>query len=522
MVFVNKKRKGNTMFVVKYLLKIKHNEDLYLNKCFDCEQKVANVIVKHCVKLLNKLKYDTDYQDLLTQRKNVSIKENKDKKLISQLNKELSDYRNEIGLSLYALEKYAKVQQKKYKKYLSSQEVQVIVANVWKGVEKILFEDGNYLHFKKKGSYDCLSAKSLTNGIKVNLYNQTIIVGNLDIPFLVKDYDAYAKFALNECKKTNNDNNIKLKYARMKRLHFNNGYRYYVEFVFAGIPFLKHQKGCGDCGIDVGVSSIASVSDDVCLLEDLAPNIEKYNQKIIKLQKQLERSKRVNNPTCYKEDGTIIKGSRFVKTKNYFRVLRKLKTLYRKRKAYVEENHSKLANTIIEHCDTIYIEPMHFKALQKRAKTLKRQEKLSTITNKNGNTKEIHKFKRKKRYGKTLNNKSPSAFVTTLKQKCDFYGMEMKEINTNSFKASQYNHITNDYTKKELKQRWNTFHMDNETFLIQRDLYSAFLIKNSNVTLTQPNQEKCKQEFQHFKELHNQCIAKVKATNHNRLSCFGF
>ena len=95
-------------------------------------------------------------------------------KLISQLNKELSDYRNEIGLSLYALEKYAKVQQKKYKKYLSSQEVQVIVANVWKGVEKILFEDGNYLHFKKKGSFYCLSAKSLTNGIKVDLYNQTI------------------------------------------------------------------------------------------------------------------------------------------------------------------------------------------------------------------------------------------------------------------------------------------------------------------------------------------------------------
>ena len=144
------------MFVVKYLLMIKHNENLYLNKCFDYEQKVANVIIKHCIKLLNKLKYDTYYQDLLTQRKNAN---KKDKKLISKLNKELSDYRNEIGLSLYALEKFAKVQQKKYKKYLSSQEVQVIVANVWKGVEKILFEDGHFLHFKKKGYYDCLSAK---------------------------------------------------------------------------------------------------------------------------------------------------------------------------------------------------------------------------------------------------------------------------------------------------------------------------------------------------------------------------
>ena len=236
----------------------------------------------------------------------------------------------------------------------------------------------------------------------------------------------------------------------------------------------------------------------------------------------MERSKKVNNPNCYKDDGTIIKGSKFIKTKNYFRVLRKLKTLYRKRKTYVEETHCKIANTIIEHCDTIYIEPMNFKALQKKAKILKRQESTTLVLNKNGNAKEIHKYKRKKRYGKTLNNKSPSAFITRLEQKCGFYGIEIKEIDANCFKASQYNHFTNEYTKKELKQRWNIFPFDNETIFIQRDLYSAFLIKNSDISLTHPNQEQCKQEFNRFKALHDECIAKVKATNLNRLSCFGF
>lgn len=56
------------MFVVKFLLDASNNEKLYLDKTLNCEQKSANVVVKHCIHLLNKLKYDSIYQNLLKQR----------------------------------------------------------------------------------------------------------------------------------------------------------------------------------------------------------------------------------------------------------------------------------------------------------------------------------------------------------------------------------------------------------------------------------------------------------------------
>ena len=60
------------------------------------------------------------------------------------------------------------------------------------------------------------------------------------------------------------------------------------------------------------------------------------------------------------------------------------------------------------------------------------------------------------------------------------------------------------------------------TYKVQRDLYSSFLIKHPNRDYTLPNREQCLKEFETFLTLHNKCIEKVKATNPNRLSCFGF
>ena len=166
---------------------------------------------------------------------------------------------------------------------------------------------------------------------------------------------------------------------------------------------------------------------------------------------------------------------------------------------------------------------MNFKSLQKRSKTLERNNKVSTIQNKDGTSKLIKKFKRKKRFGKTLQNKAPSHFLTIPKNKCEFYEIPIMGIKTKTFKASQYNHITNKYIKKPLSKRFNEFQLpNNENVTIQRDLYSAYLIKNSLPNLKQTDRTKCINDFKKFIQLHNECIAYVKQTNLNRLSCFGF
>jgi hypothetical protein len=505
------------MYTTQYLLENKNNSSKYINKCMDKKQKMINVIVKHCIKLLNKLKRDKDYQDLLLRRKTIKNKSKlskKDKSNLNDINNKLKEIRINYKLDKNELQKYVKVQQLKYKNYISSQEAQIISDDVWCGVEKVLYGEGKWLHFKKKGDCNTLQAKSLLNGIKFDGQYIYLSLGKnkIQIKVIVKDYDLYGQQAMSG----------KLKYCRLVRQIFNSGYRYYIQLIFDGVPPLKITSGIGESGIDIGVSSIAAVTDSNCILEDLAPDINKYNKLIIKYQKRLERSKRLNNKDNYNSDGTIKKNVRFQKTKNYFKILFKLKTLYRKRKCYVDQTQNKIINQIISESSIVYYEEMNFKALQKRAKELKKQDKDTTIITKSGESKTIIKYKRKKRFGKTLNNKSPSSFLTKLIYKCKFLNVECLPIHTQKFKASQYNHITNKYIKKELKERWNTFNIKGIELKIQRDLYSAYLIKNTNTDLDKPDRKKCKKEFKGFIKLHNECIEKVKTTNNDRLSCFGF
>jgi hypothetical protein len=133
---------------------------------------------------------------------------------------------------------------------------------------------------------------------------------------------------------------------------------------------------------------------------------------------------------------------------------------------------------------------MHFQGLQKRAK--------KTIKNKQG------KFNKKKRFGKSILNKAPAMLIEIINRKLKYDGLSILKINTQKVKASQYNHFTNDYTKKDLKDRWN------EDINIQRDLYSSFLIMNVNEDLETINKEKCFKTYDNFKTLHDKEINRLK------------
>ena len=57
---------------------------------------------------------------------------------------------------------------------------------------------------------------------------------------------------------------------------------------------------------------------------------------------------------------------------------------------------------------------------------------------------------------------------------------------------------------------------------IQRDLYSAFLIKNVKENLEEVNIEKAQKEFKNFVKLHNEEIERIKKGNVKTLKCMGF
>ena len=59
-------------------------------------------------------------------------------------------------------------------------------------------------------------------------------------------------------------------------------------------------------------------------------------------------------------------------------------------------------------------------------------------------------------------------------------------------------------------------------YLVQRDLYSAFLIFFTANTLDHPDRNKCFKYFEDFVKLQNKCIEQLKNNNISYKACFGF
>lgn len=57
--------------------------------------------------------------------------------------------------------------------------------------------------------------------------------------------------------------------------------------------------------------------------------------------------------------------------------------------------------------------------------------------------------------------------------------------------------------------------------IIQRDLYSAFLLMNADSTLEKPDISRCDMTYDTFKILHDKEIMRLTETNEKKLTSFG-
>jgi 5,10-methylene-tetrahydrofolate dehydrogenase/methenyl tetrahydrofolate cyclohydrolase len=101
----------------------------------------------------------------------------------------------------------------------------------------------------------------------------------------------------------------------------------------------------------------------------------------------------------------------------------------------------------------------------------------------------------KGKFGKQILLKSPSMFLDILNRKLSYQDLSLIKINTWTVKASQYNPYDNTYKKKSLSNRW---HQWNKDIKIQRDIFSAWLIKNVDDSLEKVDRQKCLDEFKQF------------------------
>ena len=390
---------------------------------------------------------------------------------------------------------------------LARQQVQSIANRVWISVEKSLFGNGKHIHYKRFADIDTIGGTSNLNGVRFDKATMSATWLGLTLRTKLPKDMSYINESL--------DN--KISYCEVKRMMFNNGYHYYLVIYLAGDApkRLSNLNNDSKCGIDPGVSTIAAVTDKQLFLEELAPASKKYNKQISKLQRKLDRSLRANNSSKYNADGTINKHdkSKWIKTKSYLKTMRQIRTLFRKKSAYIKQSHEILCNRLIKTANNFIVEHMCYTGLAAKAKTTKRQETPVLI-----NGKPVFKYKKKRRFGTSINNRAPSLFLLILKQKCNQYDLQYQEVDTFKFKASQYDHFTDTHIKIPLKQRMKL--IDNVT--VQRDLYSAYLIKNADLTQMKPNRDICLNDFPMFVKLQDELINNMKTNGVSMKQCFGF
>ena len=489
-----------------------------MNKYFEITEKIS--------KINNKID-NIDDKKLLKELKNNKKLLEDNKKLISN---QLEDIRIDFNIFKSYYTKKAEFLYKNIFTNLNSVLALKVVDRCWLQFEKLMFKSKTKkIKFKKYGflpslegkqAERCIVLKQNVNGLYINTLGESF-------ELKIKNNDIYTKNLLELIKVYMNDSenieNINInrvingqKPLDTYRIIFNRivikrirgKFRFYVQILYEGRPWkldengnLKNKQGTGRIGIDYGTSTIAVVSESKVIYKNLAEeanNLKHLERQLKILQRKMDRSRRSTNPDCFNSDGTYKKGTKIkVKSRNYKKILKQFREINRKLSCIKKYEIGRDTNIIRSLGDQIYGEHMNFQGLAKRSKN----------TTVNRNTGKINK---KKRFGKSISNKCPGLMVSTLKNK---FGNGYHEVNTWEFKASQYNHITNTCIKKKLSQRIQELDYNGETITIQRDLYSAFLLMNSNNTLDKPDLNLCNITFENFIVNHTICINNLKANN---------
>lgn len=489
-----KAKKITKSYILTLPMRYNISDEKALNKYFELSRRLYNAILGETLKRFKLMKESKLYQ---------KARKEKDNKLKKDLFKQA-----EIKYSFreYDISKFATTLMVNEYKTLGSHIKAKLVNRAFDTVNKMRFGKSKKVNFIRKNEMYSIEGADNRQAIK---YRDGIIIFNkLKMPIVLRNNDTYAQRSLQD----------RVKYCRFVKKIIRGKTKYYIQLILEGIPPQKVNKktgeikvnlGEGRVGIDHGTQTSAICSKYQVSLVELAPEINNIHKEITKLQRKLDRSRRSINPNKYNSDGTINihNKDKWIKSNKYIKLQNKLKELNRLQVEIRTMSHNKLANEWLKLGDEFYVETMNYKGLQARSK--------KTTKNKNG------KFNKKKRFGKSLANKSPSKFLEILNRKLKYFDKELHKINTYSVKASQYNHFTDEYNKKELKDRWNIFDINGEKVKIQRDLYSAFLIMNVNSKMDKVNRKLCFKTYDNFKKLHDKEINRILSSNNKRISSMG-
>ena len=380
--------------------------------------------------------------------------------------------------------------------------------DVWRGIEKCLYGNGKTIHFSKYGDLPCIRAKQINRGIPMSVTDNKLQLklGKMQFGIQVNDRfqtdevnavlsylenpdkmdfdavttlieEAYCIDTNRPCYATLVPKLIRGKYKI--DLHLTIEGKAKPKYDKFGNP--RHKYGKGMIGADIGTQTVAYTSDIEVGLKNLSErgNSIHTSERMERLYyRAMDRSRRATNPQNYNDDGTIKKGQKTWKYSNHYK---KLKAKHTELCRINATNRQLAINKDVNHLrsigDIFVTEPKNASKLMKRAK--------ETTVNSKG------KINKKKRFGKSIKNRCPSGFQTTVEKKFKVTGGTYIEV-PNNYRASQYDHTANDYVKKKLSDRLYKLRDGTE---VQRDWYSSYLLYCYDYRTQNIDKEKCITEF---------------------------
>lgn len=382
-----------------------------------------------------------------------------------------------------------------YAKTVNSSVAQNTVAKpMWRAFEKMIFGNGQRVHFKKRGELNTL----LTDRSGIRFVNED------DKYYVIfSNRKAHARSVKIPVKGPNTmyDKEMldaRIKQCRVLRKMEKGHYHYYVQLVLERPAYLKekedgsliHPIGKGTVGIYIWRTTICAVSLNKILYRDMAPEWEDFEEKRAELSRKLEHLRKVANPDNYNEDGTVKKGIigedgkrkklKWVYTNHYKKVRNELRELSRKEavKRYLLQNQ--IVYQLLEMGDHFVMQDTSF--LTKKP-LWDEETPLS-----------IQEYKKKKERRKAIQTAAPANLVEKLNKKLIAYGVESVEKISITEKDFWYVH-EKDHSSRDY------FFEDKVWVAGKRILqipYRAFLIRHYDTNAKRYNASSCSEDFDNF------------------------
>ena len=473
-----------------------------LEKRFEIARQIYNTLLNYELKKLRRLEQSAEYTAIQAAIQKSYEAGKTDKAELKSLFQEREKLRRAAGFSEYDFKTDIKAFYKHFNDNIgSSVAVHGIAPQVWQGFDQLFYGNGKAVHFKRRGDIKSLRGYSVagkSGGVEIIFRGSYIEWKGLKLSLKLGKNNAYEAEMLQK----------RVKYCRIVKKAGKHKTHWYVQLMLEGTPAqkcdvntgeLRHPVGRGAVGIDIGPQTIAYAAEAEVALKELADGVKNIEQEKRLLQRKLDRSRRSTNPDNFAADGTIKRGVKlnWHKSKRYIRLQHELAVAARQQAEVRKRQHTELANHLLSLGDRFYVEDMEWPALTHRAKE-------TAISEKTG------RYKRKKRFGKSVANKAPAMLIAILDQKLRSRGLDGVIKVKTSVRASQFNHMTGEYQKKSLAQRWNDMPDGRR---IQRDLYSAFLLQHMNAAQDGFDIAALNRDYENFAVLHKRVIEELRTAS---------